>query len=77
MLVLTRKKEEGIVLGDSIKVYVLGISDGKVKLGIDAPSDVVVLRTEVYEKVERSNREALRTSGSIDSLKKEFGKLKK
>ncbi len=76
MLVLTRKKEEGIVFGDNIKLYVLGINEGKVKLGIDAPNDVVILRTEVYEKVESSNKEALMSPSSLGALKKELGHLK-
>lgn len=75
MLILTRKKDEGIVLGDNIKVYVLGIEDNKVKIGIDAPKNVVVLRSEVYDKVGSSNKEALISQTSLGALKKEMDKI--
>lgn len=74
MLILTRKKDEGIVFGENIKLYILGIEEGKVKIGIDAPKNVVVLRSEVYERVESSNKEALISHSAIASLKKELKK---
>lgn len=74
MLILSRKKDEGIVLGDNIRVYVLGIEDGKVKLGIDAPKSVSVMRSEVYEKIEASNKVALMSTSSVNNL---MTKLKK
>lgn len=74
MLILSRKKDEGIVLGDNIRVYVLGIEDGKVKLGIDAPKTVPVMRSEVYEKIEASNKVALMSTTSVNNL---MTKLKK
>lgn len=74
MLILTRKKDEGIVFGDNIKLYILGIEDSKVKIGIDAPKNVVVLRTEVYERVESSNKEALVSPSSLGALKRELEK---
>lgn len=74
MLILTRKKDEGVVLGDNVKIYVLGIEEGKVKLGIDAPPNVVILRSELYERVETSNKEALMSPSALDLLKKEMGK---
>lgn len=74
MLILTRKKDEGIVFGDNIKIYVLGIEDNKVKIGIDAPKNVVVLRSEVYDRVGSSNKEALISPSSLGALKKEMSK---
>ncbi|MDO4753364.1 MAG: carbon storage regulator CsrA [Bacillota bacterium] len=75
MLILTRKKDEGIVFGDNIKVYVLGIEDNKVKIGIDAPKNVVILRSEVYERVGTSNKEALISQTSLGALKRELDKI--
>lgn len=75
MLILTRRKDEGIVFGDNIKVYVLGVEDNKVKIGIDAPKNVVVLRSEVYDKVGSSNKEALISQTSLGALKKEMNKM--
>ena len=50
MLVLSRKKNEKIILGDSIEITIVRVSDSQVRLGIQAPSDVTVLRTELAEK---------------------------
>lgn len=62
MLILTRKLEESIRIGDTITIKVLAVSDGQVKLGIDAPKDLKVHRSEVYEEIQRLNREAAKTS---------------
>ncbi len=57
MLVLSRKKDEKIVIGDSITLMVIEIRGDKVRLGIDAPRDVAVHREEVYEAIRRETRE--------------------
>jgi carbon storage regulator len=54
MLVLTRKKNETIVIGENIVVMVIDIRGDKVRLGIDAPKEVSVHRHEVYEAIKRS-----------------------
>ncbi len=59
MLILTRKLGESITIGDSIRVSVLGIRGRQVRLGIDAPSDVVVHREEIYVKIQQENRKAV------------------
>lgn len=53
MLVLSRKTDEKIIIGDSITITVVAIGDGKVRLGIDAPKDVPVHREEVYDAIKR------------------------
>lgn len=55
MLVLTRKVDESISIGDDIVVKVIGVEGTQVKLGIDAPRNVRVLRQEVYEKIKDEN----------------------
>ena len=55
MLVLSRKKDEKIVTGDSITLMVIEIRGDKVRLGIEAPRDVSVHREEVYEAIKREN----------------------
>ena len=55
MLVLSRKKDEKIVIGDSITLMVIEIRGDKVRLGIEAPRDVSVHRAEVYEAIKRAN----------------------
>ena len=47
MLILTRKRNEAILIGDDIRIKVTSIGDGKVRIGIDAPASVVVDREEV------------------------------
>ncbi len=64
MLILTRKIEESIKIGDTITIKILSISDGQVKIGIDAPKELKVHRTEVYEEIQRQNVEAAKTTKS-------------
>lgn len=54
MLVLSRKPNESLVIGDNIEVIVLEVRDGNVKLGINAPKEVSVHRNEVYEEIKKS-----------------------
>jgi carbon storage regulator len=61
MLVLSRKAEQSLLLGDDIVVTVLGIEGDRVKLGIEAPRSVAVLRQEVYQQLRSSNTTAATT----------------
>ena len=63
MLVLSRKKNESIVINDDIEIVVVEIRGDKVRLGIEAPKDVSVHRREVYDAIKR-NEEG---GGSCDS----------
>lgn len=54
MLVLSRKFNESLIIGDNIEVIVLEIRDGNVKLGIKAPKNVSVHRNEVYENIKKN-----------------------
>ena len=56
MLVLSRKKNESIVIRDDIVVMVVEVQGDKVRLGIEAPREVPVHRLEVYEKIKESER---------------------
>ncbi len=60
MLILTRKIGECITIGDQIRVYVVDIKGKQVRLGIEAPSDAVVHRQEIYQKILEENRAASR-----------------
>ena len=55
MLVLSRKKDEALVIGDNIVVTVIEVRGDKVRLGIEAPKEVPVHRQEVYEAIQREN----------------------
>jgi carbon storage regulator len=55
MLVLSRKKDEKIMIGDNITIMVVEIRGDKVRLGIEAPKEVTVHRQEVYDAIRREN----------------------
>ncbi len=76
MLILSRKVDESIVIGDNITLKVVSIDKGVVKLGIDAPSNVSILRSELIAAVEQSNKEA---SAELDEslLSSFYSKFKK
>lgn len=58
MLVLSRQRDESIIIGDNIVVTVVDVRGDKVRLGIEAPREVSVHRREVYEAIQRENRQA-------------------
>ena len=78
MLILTRKIDESIVISDDITVTVLEISGERVKIGIDAPRNVVILRQELQEQVRQENIEAATAAADLAEvscrLKKISGK---
>ena len=57
MLVLSRKKDEKIIIGDNIAIMVVDIQGDKVRLGIDAPREVTVHREEVYQAIQKKQAE--------------------
>jgi len=59
MLILTRKIDEAIRLGDDIRIVLVQIKGGQVRLGIECPSHVRVLREELYEAVRQENLNAV------------------
>lgn len=70
MLILSRKQDESILIGDDITVKIVSIEKGVVKLGIEAPSSVRVLRNELIKAVEDSNKAA--SQECDDSLLRQF-----
>lgn len=66
MLVLTRKTEESIRIGNNIVITVLECSNGYTKLGINAPRDVPVHREEVYKRIKVKNKASL-FRGKVDN----------
>lgn len=77
MLVLTRKLNESIQIGDNIEITVLSVQGDQIKLGITAPKDVEVHRKEIYVSIQESNSEAASTLPNIlDILKNTSKNLK-
>jgi carbon storage regulator len=60
MLVLTRKENESIMVGDQIEIVITKVDSDRVKVGINAPSYVSVHRKEVYEDIKRENTQAVK-----------------
>ena len=58
MLVLTRRPGENIRIGQDIVITVLKVGPGQVKIGVEAPPDVIVHREEIFERIQEANRRA-------------------
>ena len=58
MLVLSRQRDQTIVIGDNIRITIVDVRGDKVRIGIDAPRDVAVHREEVYNAIQEEQRAA-------------------
>ena len=67
MLIITRKKGESLMIGDDIEITISKIEDGSVKIGIQAPKEVSILRKELLEEVKNENKSAANIN--LDLLK--------
>ncbi|MBB3069094.1 carbon storage regulator [Paenibacillus baekrokdamisoli] len=67
---MSRKKGQSIIINNNIEIVISSIDGDQVKVGINAPIEVNILRKEVYDAVQESNRQALRTSMNLEELKK-------
>jgi len=73
MLVLTRKSNQSIMIGDEIEITVLAVMGDKVRIGIEAPRSVPVFRKEVYLEIEQ---ERAGERKSREEVERELGRLK-
>jgi len=64
MLILSRKIEESIKIGDSVTIKILGIHEGQVKIGIEAPKEVKIFRSELYDLIQSENVQASKSEKS-------------
>ena len=62
MLILTRKADESIIIGNNIEVKILKVQGNQVHLGIDAPRDLSIYRQEIYEQIRAENESAVQSS---------------
>ena len=65
MLVLSRQRDESIIIGDNITISIVDIRGDKVRLGIDAPKEVPVHRQEVYDAIQRENQRNQESDSSV------------
>ncbi|HBF37275.1 MAG TPA: carbon storage regulator [Firmicutes bacterium] len=70
MLVLTRKLNESIMVGDDVKITIVDVKGDQVKLGITAPRQVAVHREEVYREIQKENQLATSGKPNLESLEK-------
>lgn len=59
MLILTRKIGESIMIGDDIKINILGVRGGQVRIGLEAPNEVPVHREEIYFRIQKEKQSAI------------------
>lgn len=74
MLVLTRRSDEAVKLGDDITITVVEIKGNQVRLGIEAPAGIRIYRNEIYEKIRAENIRA--SAVSVEVFRKIKEKLK-
>jgi len=70
VLVISRKTDETILLGDDIEIKVISVDNNTVKLGISAPKDISILRKEIYEKIKEENIKAISKKSNLSNLLK-------
>ncbi len=75
MLVLSRKINEKIRIGPDIVISIVAVSETQIKIGIEAPTSVKILRAELYEKVKDQNRQAAEVVKEV-KVPAELGNLK-
>ena len=68
MLILSRKQDQSILIGDDIKITIVEFKNNTVKVGIDAPRDVTILREELYFEIAAENKKAVEID--LDTLRK-------
>jgi len=71
MLVLARKKDQSIIIGDNIEITILDIQGDQVRIGINAPKNVTIHRKEVYLMITEENKKASQVA-NVDALKEMF-----
>ena len=74
MLILSRKIDEKIRIGDDISVTIIEVHGDQVKIGVEAPKNVKVFRQEVFDAIQKENKEAAKQIPSEESLKNILGK---
>jgi carbon storage regulator len=69
MLILTRKTDESIIIGNNVEVKILKLQGNQVHIGISAPREVSIYRKEIYEQIKNENASAVQSSIDDSSIK--------
>jgi carbon storage regulator len=73
MLILTRRISESVIIGDEVKITVLGVKGNQVRLGIDAPKTVSVHREEIYQRIQQEKEGGAPASEGSEEPEEEKG----
>lgn len=78
MLVLTRKKNQSIIIGNNIEIKILKMGKNSVEVGISAPKSYSIFREEVFREIQKKNVEAIKSveTGDIENIKNIFAQIK-
>jgi carbon storage regulator len=76
MLILTRRPQETLVVGDNIKVQVLGVKGGQVRLGVEAPREVPVYREEIWVRMKRDRAGKAAAAEPEEAVDEPLGPIK-
>lgn len=68
MLVLSRKEEQSIIIGENIEIKILSIKGDTVKIGISAPPELKIYRKEILEEIQRANINAVQSSKNLKDI---------
>lgn len=74
MLILSRKVDESIIIDGNIEIKIVELEDGKVKIGIEAPRHIEIMRKELYKRIQEENLAAVNTTAKLDDMKNLFKK---
>ena len=69
MLVLSRKKNESIIIDGKIEIKIIESEDGRVRIGIEAPKEIQIHRKEVFDEIEKENKASVSSKLNLDKLK--------
>lgn len=69
MLILTRKKDESIIIDGKIEIKIIEIEDGKIRIGIDAPRDIEIMRKELHDRIKEENLAAANNTPNLKDIK--------
>ncbi|QDS37397.1 carbon storage regulator CsrA [Brevibacillus brevis] len=69
MLVLSRKKNESIMIGDTIEIKIISVDGDQVRIGIEAPKNLDIYRKEIFDAIQEENRLATKSQNDWSALK--------
>lgn len=73
MLVLSRKKDESIMIGENIEIVIVDIDSNNIKIGIKAPKDLEILRKELFLSIQEETKKSAQSTVDMDALKQLLG----